>query len=82
MIFISLVDLKIQQRQRDLLDSPSLINMKGKVFNHAGKAKLSDTYQALQNASLFIGHDSVVSHLASETLTPSNSHQSWNCKTF
>lgn len=54
-----------------LIESPSLINVASRLHSHAGTAKLSDTYQLLQGASLFVGHDSVVSHIASETLTPS-----------
>lgn len=53
-----------------LIDSPALLNISKRIHNHAGVSRLSDTYQLLQKASLFIGHDSVVSHIACETLTP------------
>ena len=54
-----------------IIDSPALAEFKERVVNQTGIFKLSDTYQALQKAKLFIGHDSVVSHIASETLTKS-----------
>lgn len=53
-----------------LLESPALADCLHRIHNNTGVFKLSDTYQALQRAELFIGHDSVVSHIASETLTP------------
>lgn len=53
-----------------LLNSPSLINFKRRIISHAGKYSMADTYQLLMNSKLFIGHDSLVGHMASETLTP------------
>lgn len=54
-----------------LLHTPALQKYKDRIFGHAGKKNIGDVYQLLDKANLFIGHDSMVSHLASETLTPS-----------
>ncbi|MAX66471.1 MAG: glycosyltransferase family 9 protein [Bacteriovoracaceae bacterium] len=54
-----------------LIHSPALEKLQKRIHIRAGKDKISDTYQLLSNAKLFIGHDSMVSHLAAETLTPS-----------
>lgn len=54
-----------------LLHSPALAKIKNRITNSAGKYSIAQVYQLLNNARLFIGHDSMVSHLASETLTPS-----------
>lgn len=54
-----------------LLSSPALSSIKNRITLHAGSSSIADCYQLLMNAKLFIGHDSMVSHLASETLTPS-----------
>jgi len=51
--------------------SPALKNLNGKLFIHAGTTNISGTYQLLMESALFIGHDSLVSHIAAETLTPS-----------
>jgi ADP-heptose:LPS heptosyltransferase len=54
-----------------LLSSPALKPHKDNIITHTQDKKIVDTYQLLMNSKLFIGHDSMVSHLASETLTPS-----------
>jgi ADP-heptose:LPS heptosyltransferase len=54
-----------------LLHTPSLQNLNERIHIHASKSSIKDTYKLLMDARLFIGHDSMVSHLASETLTPS-----------
>ena len=54
-----------------LNNAPSLLNIQKRIHIHCGDYKISDTYELLTNAKLFIGHDSMVSHLAAETLTPS-----------
>ncbi len=59
----------IAEAQR-LIHTPSLQNLKERIIIHAGNASIAQTYQILMNSRLFIGHDSMVSHLASETLTP------------
>ena len=53
-----------------LIHAPSLDKLQSKVKNHTGKDSIAETYQLLMNSKLFIGHDSMVGHLASETLTP------------
>lgn len=59
------------QEAKRLLNSPALAKIKDRITNLAGKSKISDIYQLLSKSHLFIGHDSMVGHLASETLTPS-----------
>jgi len=54
-----------------LLHSPALDKIKNRITNMVGSHSIADVYQVLNNSRLFIGHDSMVSHLASETLTPS-----------
>ena len=54
-----------------LLHTPSLQNLNDRIHIHASKSSIKETYKLLMDARLFIGHDSMVSHLASETLTPS-----------
>lgn len=54
-----------------LLGSPALLNLGNRLINAVGKSSIADVYQLLCNSKLFIGHDSMVSHLAAETLTPS-----------
>lgn len=54
-----------------LINTPSLHNLRDRVKVHVEGSSIKDTYKLLMNARLFIGHDSMVSHLASETLTPS-----------
>ncbi len=54
-----------------MLNSPALSQYKDRIHNHTVKSSIADVYQLLMNTRLFIGHDSMVSHLASETLTPS-----------
>lgn len=53
-----------------IFHSPALKGMEERVISHVGSYKIQDTYSLLQNSELFIGHDSLVSHLAAETLTP------------
>lgn len=60
-----------QEDSHRILSSPALSNINDRLVSHVGLFSLSDTYQLLSNSKLFIGHDSVVSHLASETLTKS-----------
>lgn len=53
-----------------LLNSPALAKIKNRISNRAGNYSVSEVYQLLNNSRLFIGHDSMVAHLSSETLTP------------
>lgn len=53
-----------------ILHSPALKDLEGRLVSHVGSFKIRDTYSLLQESKLFIGHDSLVSHLAAETLTP------------
>lgn len=54
-----------------IMHSPSLSSIMGRITNRVGQNSIANTYELLMNSKLFIGHDSMVSHLASETLTPS-----------
>lgn len=54
-----------------IINSPALEKVKNQVISHVGTANIADTFRLLQRAKLFIGHDSMVSHLAAETITPS-----------
>jgi ADP-heptose:LPS heptosyltransferase len=51
--------------------SPAIAQFNNRIQIRVGDSSIADTYQLLMNSKLFIGHDSMVSHLASETLTPS-----------
>ena len=53
-----------------MVNSPALKNYSSRLFIHAGEYDIAHTYQLLMQSKLFIGHDSLVSHIASETLTP------------
>ena len=53
-----------------ILNSPSLTNSKDNISLEINK-DIAHVYEILTKSMLFIGHDSMVSHLASETLTPS-----------
>ena len=54
-----------------IYNSPSLLTHQSRIEIHAGKSSIEQTYGLLTKAQLFVGHDSLVSHIASETLTPS-----------
>lgn len=62
-------DQDIEDANR-IINSPALANYKDKIISHVGVGSIADTYQLLMNSKLFIGHDSMVAHLAAETLTP------------
>jgi ADP-heptose:LPS heptosyltransferase len=51
-------------------NSPALKNLNGRLYIHAGTMDISGTYQILMESDLFVGHDSLVSHIAAETMTP------------
>lgn len=53
-----------------LIESPALASIKDRIHSHTEFGSISSTYKLLSDSELFIGHDSLVSHLASETLTP------------
>lgn len=54
-----------------IINSPALKSFESRLFIHAGQYNIAHTYQLLMQSELFVGHDSLVSHIASETLTPS-----------
>ena len=58
-----------QEDAKRILSSPALENKQDQIESHVGSYSFADTYQLLMKSQIFIGHDSVVSHLASETLT-------------
>lgn len=59
------------KEQYKLLDYSSFAEIQDKVEFGAGKLSIEEVYNKLKNAKLFIGHDSMVSHLAAITDTPS-----------
>ena len=48
-----------------LLSSPVLADFQKRINNHVGKKSIQEIYELLDNVDLFIGHDSMVGHLAS-----------------
>lgn len=60
-----------QNEAAKILNAPVIKNLGSRVISRVGQFSIKDVYQSLSEAKLFIGHDSMVSHLAAETLTPS-----------
>ncbi|MBD64109.1 MAG: hypothetical protein CME62_02805 [Halobacteriovoraceae bacterium] len=60
-----------QTEAKRIIESPALSIYTERIFNRTQDASLAKTYELLLTTELFIGHDSVVSHLAAETLTSS-----------
>ncbi|MCB9060420.1 MAG: glycosyltransferase family 9 protein [Halobacteriovoraceae bacterium] len=60
-------------RTHEILSSQLVDNYKSKIINHTGKISVVDTHHLFQEIDLFIGHDSMVSHIAAlnkvQTLT-------------
>jgi hypothetical protein len=54
-----------------IIENPLLKSFSTRIANRVGKTTISELYHDLAEASLFIGHDSMVGHLASLTETTS-----------
>jgi ADP-heptose:LPS heptosyltransferase len=60
-----------KQEVKQILGAPILQNFSDRIRNWVGTKTIQDTYNALLDSRLFIGHDSMVSHLASVAGTKS-----------
>ena len=49
---------------QNILDSIILKNYKGRIINNVGKFNLEDTFNSISKCHTFIGHDSLLGHLA------------------
>lgn len=68
---IFIVGAKNEQEEIDtILSSPLLSNQRTRISGFIGKS-LSDLHSLLKKSCLFIGHDSMVGHMAALTDTPS-----------
>lgn len=54
-----------QENSEKIVDTPSLRNYKTQIYIHAGAASIQDTWNLISSCDLFVGHDSMVSHMAS-----------------
>ncbi len=63
---INLVGSKSEAEEAEkLYRNPLLNNFKNRVQNHVGKTSLEELAKIVENSTLFVGHDSMVGHLAS-----------------
>ena len=53
-----------------ILSSPALERIQHRLNSHVGNFSIAQTYQLLEKSKLVIAHDSMVSHLAAESSTP------------
>lgn len=58
------------QDQNQIINSPMLKDYQSQILPQAGLVSIEGTYQLLDKARVFIGHDSMVSHLAAIANTP------------
>lgn len=58
-------------RAQLICENPLLKTVSERIQNKVGKTTLEEVFQTLQSAQLFVGHDSMVGHMASLTETPS-----------
>lgn len=49
-----------------ILNTPSLKRFSSQITDHVGKLSLEQTYNEIRNCSHFVGHDSLLGHLAKE----------------
>lgn len=56
---------------KTMLDSPMLASFSDRITNNVGSNSIEDTFHDLSRSQLFIGHDSMVSHLAALFRMPS-----------
>lgn len=54
-----------QKTSQKIVETPSLNNFKDQIYLHAGTSNIQDTWSLVSSSDLFVGHDSMVSHLAS-----------------
>lgn len=59
----------------EMISKPTLKNLKHRIISKVGKTSIQDVYKLLKASDLFIGHDSLIGHLAAlagvQTLTVS-----------
>lgn len=60
-----------EEKAKQITDSPMLANFNERILNNVSKNSIEDTFHDLSRSQLFIGHDSMVSHLASLFRMPS-----------
>lgn len=60
-----------QQKAQQITNSPMLSVYKDRIINKVGQNTIEQTFLDLSNSQLFIGHDSMVSHLAALFRIPS-----------
>lgn len=53
-----------QQNANDLTSDPLLLTFKSRITSYVGKTSIEESYNLLSEHSHFIGHDSMVGHLA------------------
>jgi ADP-heptose:LPS heptosyltransferase len=58
-------------KAREIIDAPTLKIFNKRILNVVGKNSVEDTFNMLSESHLFIGHDSMVSHLAGILRMPS-----------
>jgi ADP-heptose:LPS heptosyltransferase len=58
------------EEANQLLSSPILAKYSTRIINNVGTTTIEESHMALKAAKLFVGHDSMVSHLASTTGIP------------
>lgn len=58
------------KEQNQIVNSPMLMDLHSQIEACAGELDIQGTYALLNQARVFIGHDSMVSHLAAITNTP------------
>ncbi len=58
-------------RSQLITENPLLKTVSERIVNMVGKTSLEEVFLTLQSSKLFVGHDSMVGHLASLTDTPS-----------
>jgi ADP-heptose:LPS heptosyltransferase len=60
----------VEQAER-IMSNPAIQHFEGRVLNKVGVNSIEDTFNDLSNSHMFIGHDSMVSHLAGIFRMPS-----------
>lgn len=58
-------------KAKQITDSPMMAQFSDRIFNKVGTNSIEDTFEDLAKSQLFIGHDSMVSHLAALFRMPS-----------
>ncbi|MGB0454372.1 MAG: glycosyltransferase family 9 protein [Bacteriovoracaceae bacterium] len=69
---IIIVGSKEEKELADVIyESPVLLKYRNRIENLCGETNLEEVYNLVKEAELFVGHDSMVGHLASLHSTPS-----------